>query len=368
MNSIIIRYGEISLKGKNRSYFELRLKSEIERFLSYLKHSFSEVVLKRGRLYIRGIKKIPPLEKVFGIHSYSPAHEIEKSISFLKQEVLSFASLVQKAESFRVSCQRVDKSFKYTSMEVEKIIGEILLKKTQTPVNLTNPGFELKIEIGSDHIYLFQKKIRGYGGFPYGSAGKLVSLVSSGIDSPVATFLMMKRGVEPILVHFQISKGDFQKLKKLKARLEEFTAGREIKLVAIKRDEIFKGKFSTLYNQDQFHSYICILCKYLMHKRAGEIAREEGALGIITGDNLAQVASQTLKNLFAYRNSSDMPVYSPLIGFEKEETIRIAKEIGTFEFSVSQAKGCVPPRTPKTGVSPSVFKKILTESGLETTE
>jgi thiamine biosynthesis protein ThiI len=102
-----------------------------------------------------------------------------------------------------------------------------------------------------------------------------------------------------------------------------------------------------------------------MHKKAGDIAREEGALGIITGDNLAQVASQTLKNLYAYRTSSMLPVYSPLIGFEKEETIRIAKRIGTFDLSVAHADGCVPPRSPKTGVPPAVFKKILADSGLE---
>jgi len=102
-----------------------------------------------------------------------------------------------------------------------------------------------------------------------------------------------------------------------------------------------------------------------MHKKAGDIAREEGALGIITGDNLAQVASQTLKNLYAYRTSSNMPVYSPLIGFEKEETIKIAKRIGTFDLSVSHSDGCTPPRSPKTGVSIPAFKKILAESGLE---
>ena len=108
-NSIVVRYGEISLKGKNRSQFELRLKSEIERFLSHLKHPFFEVVLKRGRLYIRGIKKTAPLEKVLGIYSYSPAREIKKNLPELEQEVLAFAPLVKKAESFRISCQRIDK-------------------------------------------------------------------------------------------------------------------------------------------------------------------------------------------------------------------------------------------------------------------
>lgn len=363
-NSIIVRYGEISLKGKNRKSFELKLKSDIEGLLRDREIGFSRVVLKRGRIYIRGIDQVPELEKIMGVHSYSPALEIARNMEALEKEVLHFIPMIAETESFRVSCQRVDKRFPVKSVDLEQAIGHMLHLKSGTPVKLKDPEMEFHIEIGEDGIFLFAKKIPGHRGLPFGSAGKLVSLVSGGIDSPVATFLMMKRGVEPILLHFKLSDEDSQKVIKIKEKLEEYASGRQIKLIIIPRDEIFKGRFSELYNNRRYHSYVCVICKYLMHKKAGEIAKQEGALGVITGDNLAQVASQTLKNLFAYRTTSEFPVYSPLISFEKEQTVKIAREIGTYDLSVIKTQGCTPPTNPKTGVSITAFHKILNEIGL----
>lgn len=364
-NSIIVRYGEISLKGKNRKFFELKLKTDIENFIKARQIKFSRVVLKRGRIYIRGIEAVPELEKVIGIHSYSPALEIEKDVEVMEKEVFLFAPQVAAAKNFRVSCQRVDKRFPGKSVDLEQKIGHMLHVKTGTPVKLKDPELEFQIEIGEDGIFLFAEKIRGYSGMPYGSAGKLVSLISGGIDSPVATFLMMKRGVQPILLHFKLSDEDAEKVIKIKEKLEEYAAGREIKLYIIPRDEIFKGRFKELYNNVRYGPYLCVICKHLMHKKAGEIAKQEGALGIITGDNLAQVASQTLKNLFAYRLVSEFPVYSPLISFEKEQTVKIAREIGTYDLSVLKTKGCTPPKNPKTGVSIRAFNKILKDIGMD---
>ncbi|MCP4149549.1 MAG: tRNA 4-thiouridine(8) synthase ThiI [bacterium] len=364
-NSIIVRYGEISLKGKNRRSFELKLKSDIQGFLKKKEISFSKVALKRGRLYVRGVDSIPQLEKVFGVFSYSPALEIEKSMENLESHVLSFVPMVAAAKSFRVSCQRIDKSFPHKSTDIERKMGEVFYNNCDTPVNLVEPDLEFQIEIGEDSMYLFAEKIPAYGGMPYGSAGKLVSLISAGIDSPVATFLMMKRGVEPILLHFKITEEDCAKVYQLKEKLEEYSAGRKIKLHVISRDDIFDGKFSGLYNNQKYHSFICIMCKYLMHKKAGEIVAQEKAFGILTGDNLAQVASQTLKNLFAYHVISQVPVYSPLISFEKQDTIKIAKKIGTYELSILKAKGCTPPKNPKTGVNKKTFDRIIEEAGLK---
>ncbi len=361
-NSIIIRYGEISLKGKNRRRFENKLLSDIESYLSVRQIPYQKISLKMGRIYIRGIHELPALEKVFGVYSYSPALEIEKDYELLEQKMPDYFGTVARAASFRVTCQRIDKSFPYTSVDIERQLGDILFKATQTPVNLQYPALTFQVEIGEDSIYLFLHKIKGYSGLPYGSAGKLVSLISSGIDSPVATFLMMKRGVEPILLHFKITEEEAEKVRKLKIILEEYTAGRKIQLIEIPRDDIFEGKFEEIYNHGKFHSYICILCKYLMHKKAGEIARAENALGILTGDNLAQVASQTLKNLYAYRTVTGVPVYSPLIAYEKQETIKIARRIGTYDISITKAAGCTPPKNPKTGVKFERFQEILSQA------
>ena len=363
-DAIIIRYGEISLKGKNRSHFEGQLKRDVEMFLQKIKVAYGQVVIRRGRLYVLDIKKCPPLHQVFGIYSYSPARVIARKFDVLLEEAKKYIDRTRAADSFRVSCQRVDKRFSITSVEVERLVGEVLFEATRTPVHLAAPDFNLEVEIGQDSIYLFTERIRGFGGLPFGSAGKLVSLISSGIDSPIATFLMMKRGAEPILLHYQITPEDAKKVRQLKKQLEEYTAGRKLKLVTIKRDKLFKGHFDELYNDRNYHSYMCIFCKYLMHQKAGEIAAAEEAYGLITGDNLAQVASQTLKNLQAYRLQSGYPVYSPLISFEKQETIKIAKQIGTYEISIQKAYACEPPKTPKTGVNQQIFQRLLKKSGL----
>lgn len=363
-NSIIVRYGEISLKGRNRYRFEMGLKNGLMGFLRDQGIPFTAVKIRKGRIYVQGITAAARLEKVLGVHSYSRALKIEKNFDMLKERVLNALPEIERAASFRVSCQRIDKEFHPDSMAVEKVLGDILRKKGRTPVNLDHPDRDLGVEIGEDGIYLFLERVRGFGGFPYGIAGKLVSLVSSGIDSPVATFLMMKRGVEPVLLHFRISESDAGKFQRIREKLEEYTSGRAIAYHVIDRDDLFQGRFHRLFRDGKFHQSICILCKYLMHREAGEIARRERAWGVITGDNLGQVASQTLKNLNAYQNASRMPVYSPLIGFEKQETINLARRIGTYELSILKSRGCTPPSSPATGISQKAFQKLLKESGL----
>ncbi|MCX6555076.1 MAG: tRNA 4-thiouridine(8) synthase ThiI [Candidatus Aminicenantes bacterium] len=362
--AVIVRYGEISLKGRNRSQFELGLKNDLDWFLRQNGHSFSSISMQRGRIYIHGCIGLPDLEKVLGVYSYSPALEIPRDYEALKNASAGFMPAIKKSAHFRVSCQRLDKHFTPDSMAVEKEIGAIIAERTGTPVRLKDPAFELHIEIGQRHIYLFSEKISAFGGFPVGSAGKLVSLISGGIDSPVATFLMMKRGVWPVLLHFKVSEAEAAKVSRLRDRLEAFSAGRKIKLIVIPRAELFQGKFSGLFGT-RLEPYVCVLCKYLMHKKASQMVKEEGAFGIITGDNLAQVASQTLKNLLAQRRGSDCPVYSPLIAYEKIETMALARRIGTYDLSIESVPGCTPPRNPKTGVKLERLLKVLEETGLK---
>jgi thiamine biosynthesis protein ThiI len=362
--AVIVRYGEISLKGKNRSQFELELKKDIAWFLKKNGHVFSDITIQRGRIYIHGISDLPDLKKVLGVYSFSPALEIARDYEVLKKAIAPFIPAIKDSAHFRVSCQRLDKHFSPDSITVEREIGALIVEQTGAAVRLKDPAFELHIEIGQRHMYIFHEKIAAFGGFPVGSAGKLVSLISGGIDSPVATFLMMKRGVLPVLLHFQVSDAEAAKVARLRDRLEEFSAGKKIKLIVIPRAELFQGKFSGLLGS-RYEPYVCVLCKYLMHEKAARVVREEGALGIITGDNLAQVASQTLKNLMAQRRGSDCPVYSPLIAYEKIETMALARRIGTYDLSIESVPGCTPPRNPKTGVSPESLMKVLEETGLK---
>ncbi len=362
--AVIVRYGEISLKGRNRGQFEQKLKEDLGWFLKKQGHAFAKITAERGRIYIRGIEDLPELKKILGVYSYSPAFELARDYGALKKEVSRFFPAIKQSRDFRVSCQRIAKDFSPDSMGVEREIGTIISERTGTPVRLKDPDFELHIEIGHRHLYLFSEKIRGFGGFPVGSAGKLVSLISGGIDSPVATFLMMKRGVLPVLLHFQNSASETSKVERLRDRLEEFAAGQKIKLIVIPREELFLGKYAGLFGT-RHEPYVCIICKYLMHKKAAAIVEKEGALGVITGDNLAQVASQTLKNLYASRSAAPFPIYSPLIAYEKSETMAIARQIGTYELSIAESEGCSPPRNPKTGVDCERLRKVLKETGLE---
>jgi thiamine biosynthesis protein ThiI len=361
---VIVRYGEISLKGRNRGQFERKLRDDLAWFLGARGHAYSEIEVERGRIYVHGCADVPDLRMVLGVHSYSPALEIERDYGRLKEEAARFFPAIRRSRDFRVSCQRIAKDFSPDSMEVERELGTIIERNTGTPVRLKNPAFELHVEIGHRHIYLFSEKLRGFGGFPVGSSGKLVSMLSGGIDSPVATFLMMKRGILPLLLHFAVSEAETAKVRRLRDRLQEYAAGQELKLVVIPREDLFLGRLASLYNT-RLEPYVCVICKYRMHKKASEVALQEGALGVITGDNLAQVASQTLKNLFASRAAAALPVYSPLIAFEKNETMALAREIGTYEISISAAEGCTPPRDPKTGVELARLRKVLRETGLE---
>jgi thiamine biosynthesis protein ThiI len=361
--AIIVRYGEISLKGRNRSLFEQKLRSDLVWFMKKHGHAFSGIEVERGRIYIRDTRDLPDLKMVLGVYSYSPSREIPRDYDQLKKEVRSFFPEIRGCKDFRVSCQRIAKDFTPDSMGIEREIGTLIEEGTGTPVKLKNPAYELHIEIGHRHIYLFSEKIRGFGGFPVQSSGKLVSLISGGIDSPVATFLMMKRGVLPLLLHFAVSESETAKVERLRDRLQEFAAGQKIELIVIPREDLFLGKFAGLYGT-RHEPYVCVICKYLMHKKASEVAEREGALGVITGDNLAQVASQTLKNLYASRSAAQFPVYSPLIAYEKTETMALARQIGTYEISIAEAEGCTPPRDPKTGVDPARLLKVLKETGL----
>jgi len=361
--AVIVRYGEISLKGRNRSGFEQRLVNDLAWFLTKHGHAYGRITAERGRIYIRGIQDLPELKKILGVHSYSPADELPRDYEALKTAVARYSPQIKSSGSFRVSCQRIAKDFTPDSMGVEREIGTIISEQTGTPVKLKNPAFELHVEIGHRHLYLFSEKIRGFGGFPVGSSGKLVSLISGGIDSPVATFLMMKRGVLPVLLHFQNSAAETDKVQRLRDQLEEFAAGQKLKLIVIPREELFQGKYAGLFGT-RHEPYVCVLCKYLMHKKAAEIVQAEGALGVISGDNLAQVASQTLKNLYASRASASFPVYSPLIAYEKSETMALARQIGTYDISIAETPGCTPPRNPKTGVDFTRLLRVLEETGL----
>jgi thiamine biosynthesis protein ThiI len=223
-------------------------------------------------------------------------------------------------------------------------------------VDLDRPDLELHVEIREGDCYLFTEVIQGTGGLPLGVEGSLVALVSGGIDSPVAAWMMMKRGCRIIPIYVA-----------LESFLDDDARARAEKVVEVLRVyqpdirlQVIPDSFLACAKKElarwDLEKYTCLICKRRMYRIAGAVAREKGAKGIVTGESLGQVASQTLDNLFVLNDAVDLPVYRPLIGLDKEEIIRIAREIGTFGSSTVQVKGCqAVPKKPSTS---AVLEKI----------
>lgn len=353
---IIVRYGEIALKGKNRRRFEEKLKNDI---LNVLKRNGFEADF--NLLWGRILVYVPDeaaeiIKKVPGIVSISIAQEMEydEIKLFLSRELQKY-----NPESFRITTHRVDKKFPKTSMDIDKEIGAFVVEKFGWKVDLKKPELNIGIEIIDGKAYVFFEKISGIGGLPSGSQGKLVSLISGGIDSPVATFMMLKRGVEVIAVHFYQSQKGKEQVEEIVRVLNNYSV-RNIELVAVDHHEAMEPIVSVLKDINRLE-WTCLFCKINMLKTAERIAKRRGALGIIMGDSLGQVASQTLANLYIESSCVDVPIYRPLIGLDKEEIVQISKRIGTFDvFMKNPNTKCtfLPDRVVTKG-NPREFERIM---------
>ncbi len=357
---ILAKYVEIILKGKNRGFFERILRQNIEAFLSHELISYDRLVLGGGRVVIENPSRMPELHKVLGIDFYSPVATFKYDIDAVEKFLMTeLSDRIKSAKSFRITAKRADKSFRISSMELQKRLGALVHDRFGIPVSLKNPELEIFVEVAGGKIWVYTDAYKGFGGLPVGSSGKLVSLLSGGIDSPVASFLMMRRGVELILLHIEIEGEDLSVVHDIHKKLSEYARGREPELIVIKRKDIWPIEPQKL-REWGLERFTCVVCKHYMLKAAEKIALERGALGIVTGDSVGQVASQTLDNLFAYRKDIKIPVYSPLIGFNKMETVEWAREIGTYEISIrhKEMPQCAPKR-PVTRVTPDKFDEIM---------
>ncbi|ACJ16341.1 Hypothetical thiI [Thermococcus onnurineus NA1] len=323
---ILVRYGEIAVKGGKRREFERRL---VENILAALERKGikAKARLIRGRILIEAPDEAAEIiAKVPGVVSVSPAREMnyEEVPDYLKEALKGL-----NPRSFKVETQRLDKAFLKTSVEVNREIGAFIVREFGWKVDLENPELTIGIEIIKGKAYVFFEKIKGVGGLPVGTQGKVVVLLSGGIDSPVAAFLMMKRGAEIIAVHFDQGKNAKNVVEKTVEILNDYSP-KDIELIVENHFEVLRPYVAVLSRINMLE-WTCVLCKVAMLRRAAEIAREEGALGIVTGDSLGQVASQTLANLYFETMSVRFPVHRPLLGMDKEEIVKIAREIGTYQ-------------------------------------
>jgi tRNA uracil 4-sulfurtransferase len=355
---IIVRYGEIGVKSPVvRKRFEKKLISNIKNLIN------CKIDINQGRIFLYPedhVEAMEYLKKIFGIVSFSPTLKTETDFETIKTAVQTYIKELLEADefdpkkTFAVKCRRVG-SHSFSSREMAGFCGAAVIELTNAPVDLSNPEFTLYIEVRDNDTYIFHEKIKGAGGLPIGTQGRMISLVSGGIDSPVATYLMMKRGCDITILNFNnhpFTGGSNEKIIKLYNKLKEYSSGSDLRIY-----QVNYGDFLKKCTEDAPPRMTCVLCKSGMYQIAEKIAKQEKALAIIDGSSVGQVASQTLPNILATRYSTSMPILSPLIGLDKIEISEIAEKIGTFEFSILPDSGCsAAPKHPETN---AVLEKVL---------
>ncbi len=353
-NELLIRFGELSLKGRNRSYFVRKLRKNIELALVGL----DSVVIKseRDRMFLfaedkndmdEAIKRLP---HVFGIQSFSPVAKCEANMEDIyKKAIEVVGSEETDGKTFKVEIRRKDKEFPYVTHELQHMIGSQVLRNFPgLTVNLDNPDIYLLVEVRAEGAFLTSKVYQGAKGMPVGSNGKTLLMLSGGIDSPVAGFLMMKRGVAIDAIHFEsppfTSELAKQKVIDLSEKLSTF--GTEIKLHVIPFTELQQIIVNKIPENVSMTT-----TRRIMMRIADKVRSETGALAIVTGESLGQVASQTLESLTAINEVTSTPILRPLISSDKLEIIDIAQKIGTYDISIRPYEDCCTiftPSKPKT--------------------
>jgi len=369
-NHILIRYGEIGLKGKNMRYFLSRLQDNIQ---SKLK-GFPNIKVQRtqGRLYVllngHDAEEVMDICKdIFGIYSLSLALKCSKEIEDIKETALFALENSKEAKSFKVSVRRADKSFPVGSQEMNQILGAHLLKNTDRfTVDVHNPDVEVNVEIRDEGTFITSEVIQGLGGLPVGTGGKTLLLLSGGIDSPVAGYLTMKRGVEVEAIHFEsppfTSERAKQKVVDLAKELTKYGHSITVHFVPF-------TKIQQKIHQEIPDAYGMTVMRRIMLTISEQIARKQSILSLSTGESLGQVASQTMESMNTINEVTNYPVLRPLITMDKEEIVNIAKNINTYEISIRPYEDCCTvfvPKSPKTRPRRDQLHKV--EAGVDFTE
>lgn len=350
---ILIRYGELSTKGRNRKLFIDKLRRNIKRVLRNYENV--KIEANRERMFVllngeNGDEIIDRLKNVFGIQSFSPAVKTEKDLEKMKEAALSlFKKNYHTGQTFKITTKRADKTFILNTDEVNHAFGTHLLKNMEgLKVNVKNPDINLQIEVREEGVYFSCENILGAGGLPVGSSGKAMLMLSGGIDSPVAGYLSMKRGLELEAVHFYsppfTSERAKQKVIDLSEKLGNISG--EVVLHIVPFTEI-----QQLIQQQIPENYSMTTTRRLMLRITDEIRKKYEGLAIVTGESLGQVASQTLESMYAINDVTNTPIIRPLITMDKSEIIDIAHKIDTFEISNRPYEDCCTvfvPSSPKT--------------------
>lgn len=331
-NRILIRYGEIFLKSEPvRKLYEKFLAENIKNHLKNAGMDFS-LSRERGRFFLETDmidEAVKEVSKVFGIVSFSPCTHVE--LSKLENFVTKHSEdLVKPNETFKVFVKRVG-THGFTSKELAARLGEIIINENKSKVDLFNPEKEIYVEVRNNDAYVYQKFMPGPGGMPTGTGGRVVCLLSGGIDSPVASWMIMKRGGRAIFTHFHsypmTCSNSIEKAKDIVNVLDAYQFNSKLYLVPFLdvQKEILKANANRL---------AVVIYRRMMTRIAQKIAKEEHAQALVTGDSLGQVASQTLTNLQVVEEAAKIPIFRPLISWDKEDITGFSKRIGTYDISI----------------------------------
>ncbi|NCJ15511.1 tRNA uracil 4-sulfurtransferase ThiI [Staphylococcus pseudintermedius] len=365
---ILVRYGELTLKGGNRKTFVSQLRSNVKRALMPLKGY--EVKANRDRMYIQlepeaDIEEMMTrISKVFGVHSISPVVKLEKSMDAVYEHARLFAQNYEAGDSFKIEVKRSDKNFEYETFAIQRMVGgEVLKSNTSLHVDVRQPDHEIKVEVRLDAIYMYDRIIPAIGGLPVGTGGKTLLMLSGGIDSPVAGMEVMRRGVTIEAIHFHSPPFTSEKAKEKVIELTRIMAERvgSIRLHIVPFTEVQKQIHKVVHER-----YTMTSTRRMMLRIADKVVYQIGADAIVNGENLGQVASQTLKSMYAINAVTNTPILRPLLSLDKEEIVQKAKDIGTFETSIQPYEDCCTIFTPKNPVTEPQFEKVLQyESGFD---
>ncbi len=358
---IFIKYGELTTKKGNRNAFIKKLISNIKKMLN----NDYKIKADRSRLYIETEDidyVVDKLKFVFGIHSIVVAYQVDNNIDTIKNTILSLVK-EESFKTFKVETKRALKTFEMHSMDLNNIIGSFILKNMNVKVDVHNPDILIKIEIRSEGTFIYFKEYEGLGGYPVGIQGTSLLMLSGGIDSPVAGYLALKRGVDIECLYFEspphTSMQAKQKVIKLASIINKYSLNIKINIVpfTVIQETILKNVKE---------EYIITIMRRMMYRIALKIANRKNFKVIFNGESIGQVASQTLDSMNVINNVCNIPVIRPLACMDKLEIIDIAKKIGTYDTSILPFEDCCTVFVPKHPViNPKLDKCLLYESKID---
>lgn len=339
-NTIIIRFGELTTKGKNRKDFINKLATSIDKSLLEYKNTYS-LDVRHDHIYINILDydhfSYEPLKEVSGINSFSLA--LKKEIFDLDEIINEAYNIIlkEKGKTFKISTRRIDKSFPYISDEINRAVASKILKNTSLSVDVHQPDILLSIEIRNDGIYFFTTTIKALGGMPSRSTGRVLMMLSGGIDSPVATYLLMKRGIEVTCIHFAsppyTNSGVIIKLEDLLKKLNVYQSKINLYIVPF-------TKIQEKIYEISFEGYPITIMRRMMYRLANKLANKLHILALANGESIGQVASQTIESLNVINQVTNLPVLRPLCTYDKLDIINLSKKIDCYDISIRPYEDC----------------------------